>query len=314
MIEMSQTQLPTQAMQKKRVEEVQQQIEQSVAQLVQSNPQIAQLVRSNPQGLQQVPQLQQGMQAGSDQIRKIMEKPTIEQVLAFLKDNRMKSFVLDIETDSTIIPNEQAEKQSRTEFIGVLSQLLPQLSMMITSQSQTATFCGEILKFATAPFRAGRSLDGAIDELVEQMKQLAGQQKPPDPATMQAQTAMQIEQMKLTYAKQKDDADRQVKVQEIQGKNQSQVAANQIDAQAKVMEVQGRQQENAAKLQQVQIEAASDQQEHQANMQSEAMKAQFATQKHDQAMQAAQAKQNHFDQMAQDRRAREQFRPPGGLV
>jgi hypothetical protein len=129
-------------------------------------------------------------------IKKIMAKPTIEQVLRFLKDNRMKSFVLDIETDSTIIPNEQTEKQQRTEFVGVLSQLLPQLSAMITAEPKTATFCGELLKFAVAPFRAGRSLDGAIDELVEQMKEKGDQPKGDDPATAQSKTMLQIETMK----------------------------------------------------------------------------------------------------------------------
>ena len=91
-------------------------------------------------------------------------------MLNFLRDNRAKAFVLDIETDSTIMADENAEKQRRTEFVGVLGQLLPQLSQMIQAEPKTAPFCGEMLKFATAPFRAGRSLDGAIDELIEQMK------------------------------------------------------------------------------------------------------------------------------------------------
>ena len=54
----------------------------------------------------------------AQQLQKIQEEPTIEQVLQFLKDNRAKSFVLDIETDSTIMADENAEKQRRTEFIG----------------------------------------------------------------------------------------------------------------------------------------------------------------------------------------------------
>ncbi len=65
--------------------------------------------------------------------------------------------MLDIETDSTILIDENAEKQRRTEFVGVLSQLLPQLAQMIAREPKTAEFCGEVLKFSTAPFRAGRS-------------------------------------------------------------------------------------------------------------------------------------------------------------
>jgi hypothetical protein len=311
MIEMSQTQLPTQAMQKKQVTDIARQMQDqqsALAKMVQL-PQAQQTLQRNPQAGQQAQQaLQQAQQAGQEAINKILQKPNLDQVLDFLKNNRMKSFVLDIETDSTIMPDETAEKQARTEFVGVLSQLLPQLAQMIMAQPETASFCGEVLKFATAPFRAGRGLDGAIDELVELMKAKQGQPQAPDPATMQSQTAMQIEQMKLTYAKQKDDADRNVKVMEVQGKNQAQMASSQTDAQAKALEVQGRQQESAAKLQQIQVESAADAQEHQAKQQTEAMKMQFAAQKHDQTMQAAAAKATHFDQMAQDRRAQQQFK------
>ena len=104
-------------------------------------------------------------------------------MLHFLKDSRAKAFTLDIETDSTILQDEQQEKQQRTEFLQVLSSLIPQLSTMIQTEPKTAEFCGEILKFATAPFRAGRSLDGAIDDLVQQMKDRADQPRPDDPVT-----------------------------------------------------------------------------------------------------------------------------------
>ena len=136
-------------------------------------------------------------------MQKLQQQPTIEQVLKFLKDNRAKSFVLDIETDSTIMADENAEKQRRTEFVGVLGELLPQLAPMITADPKTATFCGEILKFATAPFRAGRSLDGAIDELVEQMKAKGDQPQGDDPTTAKSKIALQIEQMKQQTVAQK---------------------------------------------------------------------------------------------------------------
>ena len=60
------------------------------------------------------------MKQGQTELQKLQEKPTIDQVLYFLKDNRAKAFVLDIETDSTIMADENAEKQRRTEFITAL--------------------------------------------------------------------------------------------------------------------------------------------------------------------------------------------------
>src|SRR5207342_563871 len=91
----------------------------------------------------QAQQVQATLQQAQAKLQKMQEEPTIEQVLKFLTDNRAKSFVLDIETDSTIMADENAEKQLRTEFVGVLGQLLPQLSTMIQNEPKTAAFCGE---------------------------------------------------------------------------------------------------------------------------------------------------------------------------
>ena len=73
-------------------------------------------------------------------------------------------------------------------------------------RAKTAPFCGEILKFATAPYRAGRSLDGAIDDLIEQMK-MKGDQPRTDPEAEKVKALTQIEKQKLEAQKQKDETD-----------------------------------------------------------------------------------------------------------
>src|SRR6185369_15573177 len=130
--------------------------------------------------------------------QKLQAEVTIDQVLHFLRDSRAKAFTLDIETDSTIMADDDGEKQRRTEFVGVLSQLLPQLTQMLTGAPETA------------PFRAGRSLDGAIDDLIELMKQKGSQQQPDDPTTAQGKIALQIEQMKQQTEMQKIQEDNQI--------------------------------------------------------------------------------------------------------
>ena len=212
-IEMSQTQLPTQKMQQQKMQQIQQMLQQG-QQMMQS-PQ-AQQQQDPSQGQQ----MQQQMAAGMQKLQKMQEEPTIEQVLKFLGDNRAKSFVLDIETDSTIMADENAEKERRTEFVGVLGQLLPQLSTMIQGDPKTAPFCGEILKFATAPFRAGRSLDGAIDELIEQMKLKSDQPQGDDPTTASNKVAVQIEQMKQKTIADKNAMDAKLKASELLQKDQ----------------------------------------------------------------------------------------------
>jgi hypothetical protein len=140
-------------------------------------------------------------------------------VLQFLKDNRAKSFVLDIETDSTIMADENREKQRRTEFVGVLGQLLPQLAQMIRADRPRRR-SARAVEVRHSTFRAGRSLDGAIDDLVEQMKTKGEQQKGDDPTTAMGKIQLQIEQIKDQTARAKIAADQQAKQLELQQRDQ----------------------------------------------------------------------------------------------
>jgi hypothetical protein len=284
-IEMSQTQLSTDQM-----------IEQQAQQMMQQNPQAAQQI------------VQQSQQQVAQQIQELHKQPTIDQVLRFLSNNRAKSFVLDIETDSTILSDENAEKQRRGEFVQMLGGLLPQLASMIGAEPKTATFCGELIKFSVAPFRAGRSLDGAIDELVQLMEEKGTQQQGDDPTTATNKTAVQIEQMKLTYAKQKDDADRALKERQLQQQAAATSAKTQSENARVATEVQGRAQEHAAKVQAIQAKAAADLQESNQDMREHQVDTALQVAKmHAEAQQNTQA-----NLMAQQHAAQQQFKMPKG--
>jgi hypothetical protein len=190
----------------------------------------------------------------------------------------------------------------------MLGGLLPQLAQMIATDPSTTNFCVELLKFSAAPFRAGRSLDGSLDELGELMKAKGAQGKGDDPETAKGKVQLQIEQMKLTYARQKDDADRALKAQEMQIKAQASNQDNQIDAQAKQMEVQGRQQENNAKLMQIQADAQIKAREHEFNMREAAAKMQMDLAKHNMTLQQGQMKSQQAAAMANDRRQQQAFK------
>ena len=190
----------------------------------------------------------------------LQNTPTVEQVVKFLQDNRARTFVLDIETDSTIQPDENAEKQRRAEFMQAMSLLLPQLSAMVTAEPMTAPFAGELLKFSMAPYRAGRQLDGVLDEFVQQIE-AKGQQPKPDPKQQELQAFQQVEMAKLKqkdrelqyqarndaeerkYKVQKDALDRKMRLIEVQTDEQSEIMhANQggNTAQFKEREVQAK--------------------------------------------------------------------------
>jgi hypothetical protein len=258
-----------------------------------------------PQASPQADQIQMLMQQGQEEMQKIQEKPTIDQVLHFLQDNRAKAFVLDIETDSTIQADEQAEKQSRTEFVQVLGQLLPQLSQMIVAEPKTAEFCGELLKFATAPFRAGRQLDGAVDELVEQMKAKSSQPKGDDPLTAKSKLDLQTEQMKQETEKKKLEQDAALKTQEMEQKDRHKTweLNNQKTIERMKLEAKGEDAEGKIAVQQQKV--AGDREKHQMDMLGKQedlrIKAELGQMKAAEAHQMSQAKQADFANRSNER-------------
>jgi hypothetical protein len=305
-IEMSQTQLLTQEMQRRKVGQLHQQMmmgQQQVQQAAQS-PQGQQLTQSNPeQAKQLMQQAQAEQQRLQSEIAATMGEPTIDQVLKFFKNNRARSFVLDIETDSTILSDENAEKERRAEFLQVLAPVLQQLAQMVQLDPSKADFAGKILKFAVAPFRTGRELDGAIDEMTEQTKAQTAGGRPDDPTTATNKTALQIEQLKQKTQQDKNQAELQLKAQEIQMKDQHEKMKIASNEKIKAAELMAKQGDDAAKVQTAAQKAMHDREKHQADMIAKQADMQADARKMAMAEAAQIAKQNDLAARASERQA-----------
>jgi hypothetical protein len=315
---MSQTDLPTRAMAEQQIKLITTDLEQKkqqIGQMMQTQT-AQQALQQNPQAAQQLkPMIEQLIAAAGKSIKKIAEQPTLEQVLAFLRNNRIKSFVLDIETDSTIQATEESEKKRRTEFVGVLAQLLPQLNQMITAEPMTADFCGQLLKFATAPFRAGRPLDGAIDGLIEMLKAKSDQPRPDDPTTSAMKTQLQIEQMKNQTASDKIKADAAIAAAKLQQDMQQHQQKLLNDRAIKQMELDAQNQTDSAKAVVQNQKLMESQQTHQANILGKMADFKLNQQKADLAQQTHEAKLNDMAARQSERAAQQQFKmsqPIGG--
>ena len=123
-------------------------------------------------------QQQQQMQAWQAEQQKYSE------AFAILKDDRLRGFRIDIETDSTIQPDEDAEKQRRTEFVTAIGGLIQQAVPLVMQVPEMAPLIGETLLFTARGFRAGRSLEDQIEQAMQSIQQRITQQQsqqPPDP-------------------------------------------------------------------------------------------------------------------------------------
>jgi hypothetical protein len=171
----------------------------------------------DPATLMAMSQYDQEMQPDPADMQQGVVGVTPDLVFNFLRDQRIRPFVLDIETDSTIVPDEDAVKKRSTEFLGALATALSQLAPMVAQQPESAPFAAEVLKFAIAPFRGGRPLEASVDEFSEMMKGVAQQPKPnPEAERMQAEG--QAKQAEMQLRAQEGQANQQAKQMEMKFK------------------------------------------------------------------------------------------------
>jgi hypothetical protein len=92
--------------------------------------------------------------------------------VALIKQDGTHGFRIDIETDSTIAADEQAEKQSRVEFLAQMVPLLEQVVPLARGNPALASLCREIALFAARGFRIARSLEETIERAFDTLAQV----------------------------------------------------------------------------------------------------------------------------------------------
>lgn len=233
LLDMSQLEIPTDAMMAGQAARIEQQIRGILQQVekAKTDPQLQQQAAQNPQRAQQVlAQAKQQVDGLKGQLDQLKQVPTIEKVMALLREQRIRPFVLDIETDSTIAPDENAQKQRATEFMtafgGVLEKVLP----AIQTAPEGAPMFAEMIKFTASQFRVGRPMEGVIDEFADKMVALASQ--PKQPSAEQQKAAAEA---KAAEAKAAQDAE-ETKV--LNAERMARVQREMAEAQATVLREQ----------------------------------------------------------------------------
>ena len=256
LLDMSQMELPTAAQIEQQIRSLQMQaaqIQQQAQQAMmaaQQDPQLMAQAQANPEQAQQMlqqmqQQVQEQMQGLEAQAAQLAETVTIDQVMALLRDERLRPFVLDIESDSTIQPDEDAAKQRATEFVTAVGGFLQQAIGAVQMVPASAPLMSETLKYVAGQFRVGREMQTAIDTFADQVAQMAQQ---PDPAAQAAEQQMQIEQQKIEAENARTQADMQAKQQDQQAKLQETMLKLQGEQQRLQLEMQAMQQAEAIKL------------------------------------------------------------------
>jgi hypothetical protein len=204
------------------------------------------------------------LQASAAEQMQQVDQQAIQPALQLLKNNALRTFRIDIEADSMVQLDEDKLKADRLEFLGAVSNFLKETAEAAQTSPQIVPLAMEMLKFGAGAFKAGKQLEGVIDQTAEQLKQQIAQQQQnpkPDPEMMKVQAQQQLEQFKAQTqaqaSQQQAMLDFKVDQQRVQSEKElelfrQQVQAeqvahqNQIEAQREAMQA-----DNDAKLEQM---------------------------------------------------------------
>jgi hypothetical protein len=155
------------------------------------------------------------------------DQALIPQALQLLKNEPAKNFRIEVTSDSMIYQDEQQEKQDRIEFLSAVSQFMQTALPVATQSPELTPLLMEMLKFGVTAFKAGKGMEGLIDETADQFRQQAkaqeGQPKPPSPEMQKLQMQQQMEQAKMQAQSQAKQAEMQAQMQMEQQKMQMQM-------------------------------------------------------------------------------------------
>ena len=160
------------------------------------------------------------------------DQQLIPQALALLKNEPAKNFRIEVTSDSMIYQDEQQEKQDRVEFLTAVSSFMQTALPVATNAPELTPLLMEMLKFGVTAFKAGKGMEGLIDETADKFRQQAkaaeGQPKPPSPEQQKLTMQMQMEQQKMQMQQQIEQAKIQGQIELEKAKQEYQAQENQL--------------------------------------------------------------------------------------
>jgi hypothetical protein len=176
---------------------------------------------TDPNNPEEVARLEQMNEQAKQTFKKTIKKPLeelkgyaitpeqIPELEKLIKDDRLRTFAIDVETDSTIKIDQQQEKADRVEYIRSISEFSNSFFPMVQAGIITADAFKQFMLFVSKPFKVGRNVE---ESLIAQEEQ---EEKGPTAEEMLAQAEMQIKQQELQLKAQDQQIQAQLKQQEI---------------------------------------------------------------------------------------------------
>jgi len=173
------------------------------------------------------------MKIGGVQQLSPTDQALVPQAIAMLKDNPMRTFRIEVATDSMLYQDEQREKEDRVAFLGAVGTYLEKAVQAAQNMPAEATpLIMDLLKFGVTGYRVGRVLEGEFDNVADAIKEQSKQPKQPkpDPEMMKIQMEAQARQAELQNETQMREHEIQLEAQKQEAQAQNDMKERQHKA------------------------------------------------------------------------------------
>lgn len=113
-----------------------------------------------------------------EHIKKILATPSWDEVIALLRDERLRGYLIDVQSDSMVEPDQTEEREARVQFTQSVTAFLQAAGEILPAAPMLAPLMGELLTFAVRGFKVGDELEDDIEEAMKAVEQALSQPKP----------------------------------------------------------------------------------------------------------------------------------------
>jgi hypothetical protein len=165
----------------------------------------------------------------------------IPGAIALIKNGGLVKHKIMVSVDAITDPDAEEEKKARVEFLQAMGMFMQQAQPVVEKTPQLAPMMGQMIMFGVRGFKAGRDLEGVIQQGLAQLANAPPPEKPKDPAQQKAEAEMEMDKqrgmLELEKAKREDERESQKNMQELA-----------LEREKNAMELEQMREENALKL------------------------------------------------------------------
>ena len=162
-------------------------------------------------------------------LQRVTGMEVTDEMLEIMRNDKLRNYQIDVETDSTVFADEEETKRTRMEFASVFGDYLIKAIEATRAAPEITPIAFEILKFVAGAWKIGRIFEDVINETeATVMQQLqAMQQQPPQPSPEEA-----IQQQKIMAELEREKLKQEGKLADISSRERSKAAEIQEESRA----------------------------------------------------------------------------------